>query len=226
MSTMTTQVSVAPTGPALRTAGRAGIAFAIAYVITFVLNTAISTLSPTFSIEYPTPAQMQESQWYGALFALLFTLVGLLAVVALGGVARLLDDAGSTLAPATRATIAAVGTGFFFFGAGPVTQHGFVNEYIAGAGASPETQSTVVQSLYVLAQAGPVLVSYAAAAFFAVTAIAGRRSLPRPLVVIHAIIAIMIPAVTFAFAFAGGLVLLIPYLAGTGIWLLRRAARA
>jgi hypothetical protein len=169
---------------------------------------------------------MRETQWYGALFALLFTIVGIFAVTALGGVSRLIEDAGSTLAPASRATIAAVGTGFFFMGAGPITQHGFVNDYIAGAGASPEVQATVVQSLYVLAQAAPVLVSYAAAAFFAVTAIAGRRTLPLPLVVIHALIAVLIPAVTFAFAFAGGLVLLIPYLAGTGIWLLRRASRA
>jgi hypothetical protein len=225
MST-TVPATAAPTAAALRTAGRAGIAFTIAYVVTFVLNTTMSTLSPTFSIEYPTPAQMQETQWYGALFALLFTVVGIFAVIALGGVARLLEDAGSTLAPAGRATIAAVGTGFFFFGAGPITQHGFVNEYIAGAGASPEVQSTVVQSLFVLAQSAPVLVSYAAAAFFAVTAVAGRGALPRPLVAIHVILAVLIPAITFAFAFAGGLVLLIPYLAGTGIWLVRRAARA
>ncbi len=218
--------TTAPTSKVLHGAGVAAIAYAALYLVAFVANSLASTLVDSYAEEYPTPAQMLDQLPISATLAIAFTVVGILGIIALTGVATYLGRAGSALAPALKAIAATLGAGVFGFGAAATAQRSMANDYIAGSGADAAAQSAVVQGLFVLPQTFGIVFGVAFAGWLILAAVAGRRGLlPRWMRLTNVVVGAAGLLALYA-GFPFGLLLSIPYFAALGVWALRRSRSA
>jgi hypothetical protein len=210
-----------------RTTGWAAIAYAVVYVLTFVTNIVISMVGPASSVRYRTPEQMVADRLFGDIGALCFALLGTTLIVMAIGLRRLIwSDDSVTGAAATSVGVIA-GAGLMLAGAATAAQRGFAPNDLAPSGADAATQLAIVQGSVLLTGAATFLASIGLLVWLSWVAIAARRErvFSTPLIAATWLAALAPIASVALTSFPFGLVVTIPYAAGLGISLLRRARR-
>lgn len=221
MSAQTAPVVVPPLTRSLTLAGIAGLAHGALHIAVIAWNNLSG--SPEGEIT-GAPQQMQAEFVAMAAASVLITVIGVLAIIASDGVAAVLRRSGSPLAPAAAALGAAFGISTIAVAASAAAIRGFPNEYILASGADPAAQSAVVEGMFAVTQSLTLLAVLVIAAWWVVTAIAGRGCLPLWLRIVHVVFAVLVVAGIFV-AGAIGLLLSTVYFLVLGGWALRTGRR-
>jgi hypothetical protein len=210
-----------------RTTGWAAIAYAVVYVLTFVTNIVISMVGPASSVRYRTPEQMVADRLFGDIGALGFALLGTTLIIIAIGLRRLIWSDDSVTGAAASSVGVIAGAGLMLAGAAIAAQHGFAPNDLAPSGADAATQLAIVQGGYLLTGAATFLACIGLLVWLSWVAIAARRErvFSTPLIAATWLAALAPIASVALTSFPFGLLVTIPYAAGLGISLLRRARR-
>lgn len=207
----------------LRTAGVAGIAYAVTYGMYFATNQIRHAMDPSLGEEYVTAEQLSAQLPTAAILAMIFAFNATAGLVALSSLAVFVRRSGSELAGALTALAGAFFIGIAGAAYSGVVMSSFLTEYIPGSGATPEAQSAVIQGLYALPQTFSGLAATAFAAWQIIAALS--RAFPRWITIVNLVLA-SLSLGTYFIGFSVGIILVIPYLLAVGIWALRRSRRA
>jgi hypothetical protein len=208
-----------------RVAGTAAIAAAAAYLLQPVLVAANSGEELT-----PLPSEVRDVWWTGTLQAAVFSGVGIALLVLVLAVGDLIRPAVGGLSAGLRAlhVLGVVGAaGWLFAGAMALAGYSTVAAGIADSGAEEPAQRAALNMAWLVLTAGLELASIALALWLGLVSTVGRRAgvVGRPLAWAGFVVAVAMVA-TAAFVVPFGMLLLIPYLLGLGIRLVRRGRAA
>jgi hypothetical protein len=175
----------------------------------------------------PLPSEVRGLWWVGAVEAVVLAGVGVALLVLVVAVGEVVRDVVGGLSAVQRAAqlLGVVGaSGWLFAGATSLAGYSTVAAAIADTAADQAAQRAAVHVVWVVLTAGVELASIGLPAWLLLVSTVGRRAgvVGRPLAVAGLVIAVVIVGTSLV-AFPAGLLLLIPYLLGLGIRLLRRA---